>query len=174
MIHEPVRTDPEVAAATFADHLQKFFASGRGAGPGWGRKDLDELTTVVRIPARRPDGTEDFYFVELRADYYPTWPPMTSFVTPTEEGWELARDGSRWWPLQSNSPGFPFGLHATYGFSDGRQAPLICFSHTFEFYVSDHNPTDDERWDPTRHTLSATLNRIAKVLQAPNYLEPSG
>ena len=129
---------------------------------------------MVRVPARRADGTEDFYFVELGAAYYPTWPTTVAFVAPTEEGWETARDGTRWWPSQKNQPGFPFGLHAVYTYPDQRVAPLVCFSHTFEYYISGHNPTPSERWDPKSHTLSATLTRIATVLQAPNYEGPSG
>jgi hypothetical protein len=172
---EPVTTDPEVAAATFAQHLQQFFASGRGAGPGWGRKDLDPLTCVVRVPAVRADGTKDHYFVRLGAEYYPTWPPRTAFVTPLDGGtYELAADGTRWWPRQNNQPGFAFGLHPSYRYPDGHHEPLICFSHTFEYYISSHSPSESERWDPARHTLAATLNRIAAVLTAPNYEGPSG
>jgi hypothetical protein len=172
---EPVKTDPEVAALTFAQHLDAFFASGRGTRPGWGREDLGPLTSVIRIPAVRENGAEDFYFVRLGAEYYPTWPTRTAFVAPLGDGaYEAAADGTRWWPRQSNQPGFPFGLHTNYQFADGHFEPLICFSYTFEYYVSNHSPAENERWDPARHTLAATLNRLGAVLTAPNYQEPSG
>lgn len=170
---EPARVDPEIAAATFDEHLGRFFTQGRGRQPGWERIGVDALHAVIRIPAVRADRTVDPYYVMLGAEYYPVWPPIVRFVRRTDDGaWVEAVDGTRWWPRQQNQPGFPFGLHATYAFPDGPRQ-LVCFSHSFEYYITGHTPTDGERWDPARHTLTATLTRMADVLRTPNYLEPT-
>ncbi|HEY1334656.1 MAG TPA: hypothetical protein VGF31_10405 [Myxococcaceae bacterium] len=171
---EPAKVDPEVAAVTFAAHLDEFFAHGRGRLPGWDRITVDELHTVIRIPATRPDGTADHYFVRLGADYYPVWPPIVTFVRPDGDGWAEAAPGSRLWPEQSNQPGFNFGLHATYQYPDGTTRQLVCFSHSFDYYISNHVLDEDERWCYGMHTLTATLSRLAEVLRAPNYQGPSG
>jgi hypothetical protein len=174
-MNRPDPVDPEIAAATFDSHLTQFFRIGRGTGEGWERVDLDPLHAVVRVPATRPDGTKDHYFVHLGAEYYDVWPPTTAFVRPDGEGgWPQSAPGSRWWPNQQNSPGFPFGLHHNRTFTDGSVGQLLCFSHTFEYYISDHNAGDTEKWRQGTHTVSATLTRIAIVLTAPNYQGPSG
>jgi hypothetical protein len=172
---ELAAVDPEIAAVTFEAHLDDFFANGRGHGEGWERTPVDALRAVIRIPGVRADGTVDPYFLLLGAEYYPVWPTSVAFVRRTDEGgWVDAIEGTRWWPRQRNQPGFPFGLHPNYQFQDGTIRQLVCFSHSLDYYVSSHNPTDDERWDQGRHTLTATLSRMADVLRAPNYEEPSG
>jgi hypothetical protein len=171
---EPAKVDPEVAASTFAAHLDDFFANGRGGLPGWRRIDLGPLQAVVAIPARRADGTVDEYLVLLGADFYPVWPPSVSFVERAGQGWIQATPGSSSWPEQKNSPGFSFHLHATYDYTDGSKRQLVCFSHSFDYYVSGHSPTEEERWIHGIHTVTATLSRLAEVLRSPNYERPSG
>jgi hypothetical protein len=171
----PTPTDPEVAAVTFKKHLDDFFANGRPSwSTGWARHPVDELHEVVEIPGIRADGTIDPYFVTLGAEYYPVWPVSAAFVHKTEAGgWEPV-SGGPWWPRQNNQPGFAFGLHTSYDYLDGVKRPLICLSFTLQYYFTAHGPADDERWDPSRHTLSATLTRLGDVLKAPNYQEPDG
>ncbi len=171
---DPAKVDPEVAASAFAVHLDDFFTHGRGRLPGWERLDRGPLRCVVRIPARRADGTVDHYFVLLTAEYYPVWPPAVSFVRPEDDGWVEAGQGSRWLPHQHNSPGFSFGLHGTYQYADGPTRQLVCFSHSFDYYISGHTPTEEDRWRHGVHTVTATLSRLAEVLRAPNYERPSG
>jgi hypothetical protein len=174
-VTELAKVDPEVAAGTFEAHLDDFFANGRGRGEAWERLPVDALHAVIRLPAVRADGSVDPYFLLLGAEYYPVWPASVAFVRRTADGsWVEAADGTRWWPRQQNQPGFSFGLHPTYQYPDGTVRQLVCFSHSLDYYVSNHNPTDDERWDQRRHTLTATLSRMADVLRAPNYQEPSG
>ncbi len=172
-IPEPV--DPEVAAATFDLHLRDFFATGRGREPGWERIDLDPLHSVIQVPAVRDDGTVDHYFVRLGAEFYDVWPPSVAFVRHSETGeWIDATAGTRWWPNQQNAPGFSFHHHAVYQYPDGSSRQLLCFSHSFDYYLSNHNPSERERWAQGTHTVSATLSRVALVLHAPNYIGPSG
>jgi hypothetical protein len=172
---EPQPVDPEIAAATLNLHLTQFFEHGRGSGAGWERFNVDPLHAVVRIPATRVDGTQDHYFLRIGAEYYDVWPPRAEFVRPAEEGgWADPTSTSRWWPRQQNQPGFSFGLDHDRHYPDGSTRQLLCFSHSFDYYITGHNPTEDERWRQGTHTVSATLNRVATVLTAPNYQGPSG
>jgi hypothetical protein len=171
----PAPVDPEVAAVTLKKHLDGFFARGRGSWEnGWRRHPVDALHEVIEIPGVRSDGTVDPYFVLLGAAYYPVWPVSAAFVCKAEAGgWEPV-DGGPWWPRQNNQPGFAFGLHKTYTYLDQTVRPLICCSFTLEYYLTDHSPSEDERWDPSHHTLTATLSRLGDILRAPNYQEPDG
>jgi hypothetical protein len=173
-VSAPAKVDEEVAESAFAAHLEDFFKNGRGRRDGWERIDLDGLHAVIRIPAVQDSGELDHYFVKLGAEYYPVWPPTVAFVQLAGEDWVDAGEATRWWPKQNNSPGFPFGLHASYTYPDQTVRQLVCFSFTFEFYVSNHGPTEDEKWDQGRHTLTATLSRLGDVLRAPNYEGPAG
>lgn len=174
-MNRPDPVDPEIAAVTFDEDLTRHFQHGRATDSGWERINVDPLHAVVRVPATRADGSEDHYFIRLGAEYYDLWPPTVAFVAPNEHGgWSEAAPGMCWWPNQQNQPGFEFGLHHNRAFDDGTVGQLLCFSHTFEYYISGHSATEAQAWRQGTHTLSATLNRIALILTAPNYIGPSG
>jgi len=171
----PSKADPEIAARTFDLHLTQFFAQGRPTREeGWERITVDPLHGVISIPAVRADGTRDSYLILAGADYYDLWPPSVAFVEPVEKTYREAVDGTRWWPKQSNTAGFEFGLHATYSYPTGETRQLLCFSHSLDYYFSNHTPQESQRWVQGHHTVGATLARIGDVLRAPNYQGPSG
>ena len=172
------KTDPEVAAAMFRVHLDGFWATGRPQSLGMERTDIDPLHSMVGLLARRPGSSPDRYFVKLGAEYYDAYPPAVAFIKPLEDGkWVEASDKSRWLPgikFPKDQPVW-FGLHPSYLFS-GESAPrqLVCFSFTAEYYMTNHNPKDTERWTQGRHTLAATLNRLHEILSERFYQGPSG
>jgi hypothetical protein len=113
--------------------------------------------------------------VKLGTEHYDVFPPTTMIVTP-EAGWPRARAGSPWWP-QLTPPSW-FGLHDTYQYAADGERPafegqLVCFSMTAEYYISGHNPTENQKWVQGRHTVAATLTRLAEVLSPPHYGGPS-
>jgi hypothetical protein len=167
----PAPVDAEVAAATFAAHLGDFFSNGRPTrDEAWALVQLDPLHAVIIVPARRPDGGVDPYFLRLGAEYYDLWPPLAEFVEPGEGGtWVPAGPTSAWWPRQGNAAEFQFALHNPYQYPDGRLGQLLCFSHSLGYYLSGHVPQPGERWVQGTHTVSATLTRVADALVAPNY-----
>lgn len=171
MLGCPTSVDPEVASATFKRHLDELWASGRCTRLGWEITHLDPLHVVVALPAKRPDGTADRYFVKMGAEYYDAFPPTVAFVNP--ENWTEAANGTRWFPVISPFPPW-FGLHPSYGFPNGTSRQLVCFSFTAEYYMTSHSPPADAVWRQGRHTISATLNRLAEVLCPPYYQCPSG
>lgn len=170
MLGHPSPTDPEIAAATFESHLDDLWASGRPKRLGWGLRKLDPLHAVVELPAKRADGTVEPYHVKLGAEYYDAFPPAAAFVDPASL--EEAAQGTRWFPSIDNTGWF--ALHPTYPFPDGTSRQLVCFSFTAQYYMVSHMPPETAVWKQGRHTVAATLNRLAEVLQPPYYQGPSG
>lgn len=170
MLGLPTTADPEIAAATFEGHLEDLWASERTRRLGWVLRKLDPLHAVVELPAERADGTVEPYYVKLGAEYYDAFPPAAAFVDPASL--EEAAQGTRWLPSIGN-PGW-FALHPTYPFPDGTSRQLVCFSFTAQYYMVSHMPPETAVWKQGRHTVAATLNRLAEVLQAPYYQRPSG
>lgn len=170
MTTQPVPADPEIASAMFHRHLDDLWATGRPKEQGWGLIKLSELEVVVTLPAKRLDGTRDWYFLKLGAQYYDLSPPTVAFVNPVD--WSPAAQGTRWFPVISPNPPW-FGLHHETGFPDGTKRQLVCFSFTAEYYMTNHSPTPEIAWQKGRHTVAATLNRLAEVLLPLYYQRPS-
>lgn len=173
----PVKSDPEVAAASLRRDLGVLWDNGRPGKLGWSRRRVHDLTWILTMPGVRADGQVDPYCVRMRADWYPTWPPQVSFVEPdgvTEPGPE-----SPWLPVFSGAPPFQFGFHPTFAYMnplDGtlvENRQLVCFSHNFDYYISGHNAQPSELWQPGTHNVSATLTRLHHLLQAPHYVGPA-
>ena len=53
---ELTEVDPEVAAIAFAADLARTWSSGRPQERGWTRTKIDDLTEIVQMPGRAPDG----------------------------------------------------------------------------------------------------------------------
>jgi len=167
----PAPADEEIASATFWWHLNQLWEGGRPTRLGWGRIDLDSLHVVVSIPAQRSTGEIDDYFIRLGAEYYDAAPPTVAIVQPS--GWTIASAPSRWFPVIKGPPSW-FGLHSAFpSWPDKSNRQLVCFSFAAEYYMTDHSPKDSERWQQGRHTVAATLFRIAEILFPPYYQKPS-
>lgn len=163
--------DPEVAAATLEAHLDELWATGRPGAKGWIRFRLDELRWIILLPAESPGGDRTHFFVRLDGRAYDRLPVDVAFVDPSD--WEPVSSG-RWWPTTDPSVPPPragwFHLHPTYEFGDGNPPrQLICFSFTLGYYESAHQPSDTERWQQGRHTVAATLNRLAEILSPAHF-----
>jgi len=162
--------DPDIAAATLTAHMDDLWASGHPERNGWKRTRLDPLRWVVEMPAHAPDGEEMNFFVLVDGRCYDLHPPDVLFVRPDD--WQPATEG-RWWPKTDPAGDSPadqwFGLHPAYPFDQGRRpGQLICFSFTLGYYQSDHAPTEEQTWTQGRHTVAATLSRVADIL-SPTY-----
>jgi hypothetical protein len=158
------------------DHLDSYWANRGLEEKGWERCKVDDLHTVVSIPASRPDGTIDRYYVKLGAEYYDAYPPTVLFVSPDHATWPRARAGSTWWPTFTSTPNW-FQLHDSSNFHNNgtvfaSDVQLVCFSMTAEYYMSGHSPTEAQRWVPGRRTVAATLSRLHEVLSPPYYGGP--
>ena len=181
----PAPMDPVVAAAVFDDHLARTLASDQGRREGWTATRLDDLHAVVHLTATKADGTSDPYHLMLDARWYDEYPPQVRFVCPPPPdgdttmlaNWLEAAPGSPWLPnIDASTLGNSFSLHAVYDFTeDGTRRQLVlCTSMSFDYYISGHNPTAEQRWKQGRHTVAATLSRVQDVLHPPCYQGRSG
>lgn len=171
--------DPEVAAATLEEHLDRYWAGGRPDALGITRQRLDALVWVVRLQGERATGEIDPYYLWVDGRYYDLYPVDVRFVEPPGEepgqqwGWPDAKADGPWWPTLAESPPW-LGLHATYNFQEEQTIEqLICFSMTAGYYRSSHSPQEHERWRQGRHTVAATLNRLHEILHPPFYAGPA-
>lgn len=170
MLQQPQPADPETGSAVFRADLDALWEPAAIAREeGWGRFDLDNLTTVVLMYAFRADGTKDHYFIRLGGQYYNGWPPTVAFVEPVL--WSEPGGPSRWWPEINPTPPW-LGMHLTHPLS-GKPGQLVCFSFTAQYYMTAHQPSEDAVWDPLKHTVCATLTRLQEVLRPPYYKKPT-
>lgn len=175
MLPIPVKVDEEVAAEKFRRDLE-WLSGDRPRQLGLQLVRQDRLCAIISISAVRGSGQTDSYYVRLGAEYYDKWPPTVGFVKP--ETWELVDLGSRWLPTIQCQGISWFGLHVPYNVQHNGKAlylrQLVCFTFTAEYYMVPHSPPEDSVWQQGRHTLTATLSRLAEVLQHPHYRGPSG
>jgi hypothetical protein len=163
--------DPEIASVTFMEHLDRLWATGRPERLGWARRDdVDKLHTIITLPAKRPTGEVDPYYFRLGAEYYDAAPPTVALVQP--DGVTHAPEKSQWFPVLHAKPPW-FGLHAAYPWPSGEKRQLVCFTLSAEFYMTDHSPKESEQWTQGRHTLAATLYRLAEILSPKYYRRPA-
>jgi hypothetical protein len=170
LLGDPAKADPAVSSAVFAEHLDRVWRGPLAAELGLTRTSIDALHEMVQFTAIRGDGQQDAYFVVLGAEFYDLWPPTAMFVDPETRLPALAN--SKWWPQLKQNP--PWGaFHNTYTFRDGSAGQMICISFTAEYYRTSHSPSADAVWQQGRHTVSATITRIARMLRDPYYDRPS-
>jgi hypothetical protein len=128
------------------------------------------MHAVVMLPGVRLSGEIDIYYFRLGAEYYDAAPPTVTLVQP--EDWAVAANPSKWFPAFEPNPPW-FGLHSAYDYPDKTKRQLVCFTFSAEYYMTDHSPKPSERWTQGRHTVSATLSRLAEVLRPPYYQRPT-
>jgi hypothetical protein len=165
-----VAADPGGTAATLREHMDALWATGRPDARGWSRLWLDPLRWVVALPAVDPDGELTYFFVRLDGRRYDQWPPEVQFVDPDD--WEPAT-GGRWWP-DVDPHGDParepwFDLRPRHDFDDGDPRPLVSFSLALGYYETDPALAPDDQWIQGRHTVAATLDRLAEILGPPYF-----
>lgn len=168
--------DTEIAADLLREHLDVLWASGRFRQIQSGCFYLDPLHVIVPMIAKN-DSKHDHYFLKLGAEYYDIGPPLIEFVEPSS--WTTARQGTRWYPTLRELPNFK--LHDQYDYPDGERLfgypggkhQLVCFSLSAGYYLTNHSPTEGQRWRKGVHTLAGTVNRVASVLRT-QYEGPSG
>jgi len=170
-VSAPSPADPEIAAATLSDHLNALWSTGEPVRREWRRRRLDELRWVVELPARTAEGGRFSHHARLDGRWYDTWPPDVAFVDPETD---QPVSAGRWLPTVQVPPDSRFAVHATYPFPDGTQRQLVCFSFTLGYYESVHPPSASQAWTRGRHTVAATLYRLAEMLAPPHYRGPAG
>lgn len=180
----PALADPEIAAAVFEAHLTAGMRGSLASRYGWSATRLSALSAVVTLTAVTTTGERHPYYVLLGADCYDLYPPQAAFVIPpgdaanaSKPAWTPAREQSRWLPTVDPAKlNSELQIHASYTYEvEGNlQRQLICSSMSFDYYITNHTPTDTQRWRQGRHTLVALLSRLSDALTGDSYLGPAG
>lgn len=167
----PARPDPAISRSQFEDDLDAAAASRKAARNGWRLEpDYDRLRLHADLWSCDERGNRlDDYHLDMDMSYYRDWPPGVTFVNPKTRAFDPAVD-MRWFPAEpaARPPGIDIGYHTSYDFS-GTSRQMVCNSAVLEYYMSNHAPKEDERWDPARHTLYTTLSLLQTMLTRPYY-----
>ena len=171
----------------FEAHLTAGMRGSLASRYGWSATRLSALSAVVILTAVTPLGERHPYYVLLGADYYDLYPPQATFVIPTREAadaaeasksaWIPAREQSRWLPTVDPAKlNNELQIHASYAYETegNQQRQLICSSMNFDYYITNHVPTETQKWRQGRHTLVALLSRLSDALTGDSYLGPAG
>jgi hypothetical protein len=167
----PTKVNAKLAEAYFRTDYQIVTQNGLPSIYGWEfDPSFDALLLNVKIWALDENGNKmDDFYMKLDMSYYNTWPPGVTFVNPETRAFEPTRD-LRWFPKLVSAPqGTQFGFSPSTRLTDGSVRQLVCNSMVLEYYMSSHNPSPQERWDPNRNNFGTTLSTIQLVLKKPYY-----
>lgn len=167
----PSRPDPAIARSQFKEDLAAVMAGRKAARYGWRFKpDYEPLRLYADMWSYNDHaGLVDDYHLDMDMSYYRDWPPGVTFVNPETRAFDPCAD-ARWLPANPLAlpPGTNIGYHSAYRIG-GIPRQMVCNSMVLEYYMSNHTPGADERWDPARHTLHATLSVLQTMLTRPYY-----
>jgi len=169
-VSAPAKVNPDLARASFRQDFDLVVQEGLPDGYGWILMPyFDKLILYADLWATDEHGKRlDDYHLKLDFSYYKSWPPGVAFVNPESRSFDLQRD-QKWFPkLASCPPGTEAQFHMAYNFSDGPRQ-LVCNSMVLEYYQSNHNPREDQKWNGARHNFGTTLNTIQLLLRKPYY-----
>lgn len=163
--HALARTAAEAHLQVLAPRLSEW---------GWATAWVGEVQLRVDALGVRASGEKDPYVLDLEFSTYDVEPPRVRFVLPDPYG-QRPTTSSHWWPRFEGPSPFEFALHHDYNYDNNtRSDQLVCFSHSRDYYHSNHSPQPGQRWQQGRHTVAATLTRMHRVLRAPYYQGPAG
>ena len=165
------RPDPAIARSQFEEDLAAVVAGRKAARYGWRfEPDYEGLRLRARMwsldeRARRRDD----YHLDLDMSYYRQHPPSVTFVNPKTRSFD-PRSDMRWLPTMVSTPKhIGIAYHPEYGLDNGVTKKMVCNTMVLEYYQTRHTPRPETVWDPSRHTLFATLNVLQTMLTAPYY-----
>ena len=171
MSQNPAKVNPELAKAQFQEDYQLMMDNHLPEHYGWQvTPEFDNLLLYVDLWATDENFVRlDDYHLKLDMSYYRTWPPGATYINPETKAFDPTKD-LKWLPVKaSNPPGIDIGYHKEHKLTDGNIRQLVCNSMTLEYYLSNHNPTPEQKWNPEKNTLSSTLLALQLMLRKPYY-----
>lgn len=171
----PAKPHPDLARSQFEEDVDVLEGSPLARRYGWVLEpDYPNLRLQVRMWSLGEHGKrQDDYYLDLDMSYYRQHPPGVTFVNPITRSFDPSKD-ARWLPVAASKPPHTdIRYHASYPIN-GVNRQMVCNSLTLEYYMTGHSPQPGERWDPGRHTLSATLSLLQTMLSPPHYGGRSG
>lgn len=168
MGYPPTLADPEIAAGKLERDIDAVRASSSSQYYAWKFLRQDSMHWLVGLVGKRPEGTQDEYWVRLGAEYYDEAGPTVLFCEP--DGQTFVGE-SRWLPrLHTNPLWFRVHAHFKHSNYDGQ---LICFSFNAYYELTHSPPKPTERWRQGEHTVSVAIFRLQETLGPEFYQCPS-
>ncbi len=167
----PSKVNTELAKAYLKADYENVCSQGLPQRYEWSiSPPSDDLVLHVKLWSRdESDLPQDDYYLRMTFEYYNSWPPGVTFVNPETDKFESSRD-MEWLPKIAAKPlGTDFGFNPSTALQDGTTRQLVCNSMILEYYLSNHTPNDQEKWDPNRHNFGTTLSTIQLILRKPYY-----
>ncbi len=158
---------PILAQAAVDDFLDNPNWRTRSGEYGWTFSRPYPLTLVATLPVRVAGSVVAHFTLRLSCEFCPTYPPDVRFVNPQTLDYDPACDLRHLANVQAPfcyvHPVYPYNPPYRYG------PQLVCSSMILGYYVSGHNPTADQRWDPQRHTIGASIYTVHRALHSVHY-----
>ena len=171
-------TDPVLARTEVRAKLSRLLEDGIPDNRCW-KLEYSDLqgrpVLYVYIPSRRADGTPHSsgeFLHKLTFEAYPAFPPRIEFVNPDTKAYDTSgapqspKDAPCVPKLASRPPNTDVGFHIFYP-QLGRQ--LVCHSLSLDYYLTNHSPTEGQRWTPGQHTFVSSLMLHDMLLQEPYF-----
>jgi len=136
---------------------------------GWVIRRPGPLTLLVALRGLELPGVQNAFTLRLECEFCPSLPPNVRFVNPDTGEYDPNVDARHLARLTAPD----CTTHEKYGFAPpyiyGPQ--LVCTSAGHGYYVSSHTPNEDQRWDPTKHSVGTTIQAVQRALVNPLYYQ---
>ena len=167
----PIKQNHELARSCFEEDFKKINNQKLPTIYRWElNPNFENLLLYVNLYAKDEDGLNlDDYHIKMDMSYYRTWPPGVTFINPVTKEFNPFTD-LKWVPqIGIKPPGVDIAYHASYALVNGQTKQLVCNSMTLEYYLSRHNPSTEQRWNPSIHNFGTTINTLDLMLRKPYY-----
>lgn len=158
-----------LAEAFVSNFLQSPDWQREAARWGWTVRPLAPLLLAVTLRARPLADVPETFTLTLACEFCPHLPPSVIFVNPDTLTYDPATDQRH--VARLTAPDcythltYPFAVPYAYG------PQLVCTSLGHGYYVSQHAPTPDQRWDPEKHGVGSTIAVVQRTLLHPQHFQ---
>jgi hypothetical protein len=158
---------PSLAMAAVDDFLQSPDWRPVATRRGWTINRHGPTTLIVTLKARPLNGVTEAFTLRLECEACPSLPPDVRFVNPETLEYTFGVDNRHVARVVSNA----CYTHLSYAYSPPyKYGPqLVCTSLARGYYVSNHAPTPDQKWDPVRHSIGSSVEIVCRTLRSPYY-----
>lgn len=167
----PVKQNHELAKSCFEQDFRKVEQLNSELDYGWILSPFfSDLQLYIDIWAKDENGAKlDDFHLKFDMSYYRKWPPGVTYINPETKTFNGGSD-LRWLPkLVIKPPSVDIAYHPSYKLTNGETKQLVCNSMTLEYYLSNHNPNPDQKWDPSVNNFGTTLLTLDIMLRKPYY-----
>jgi hypothetical protein len=160
---------PPLAVAAVEEFLEDENWQMMAKQYGWVIQKLDPITLIVVLKARILDGLKDTFTLRLTCETCPAMPPDVRFVNPDTLDYDFTTDKK--YVAKLTSPSCTTHLSYSYNPPYKYGPQLVCTSMSYGYYVSNHSPTVEQKWEPLRHSIGSSIEIVHRTLQSLQYYQ---